>query len=157
MSAPPAALVLSIPNRIVELAAGMDRVEAFLQAWDVEPGDAAQVMIILDEVASNIIKAAWPGGGDHSFEVALRIEPGSGPGGGGGLAFELVATDDGVAFDPTGAAPPDLDLDLDDRVPGGLGLFMVGEMSDSLDYARLDGRNRLHVTKRLQRVVGQRV
>ncbi len=149
MAAPPATLRLVIPNRIEDLAAGMDAAEAFLAAWSVDPGDGAQVMIMLDEVASNIIKAAWPGGGAHEFTVELRMGP--------DLALELVAIDDGVAFDPTKAPPPDLDLSLDDREPGGLGLFMVGEMSDGMEYARVDGCNRLHVTKRLQRVAEQPV
>lgn len=150
MTAPPALLSLSIGNRIGELSAGMDQVEAFLGAWAVDPEDRAQVMIIMDEVGSNIIKGAWPGGGEHRFDVALRIEAGP-----GGLRLELLATDDGVAFDPTAAGAPDLELDLDEREPGGLGLFMVGEMSDSMEYARVDGRNRLQVTKRLQRAAEQ--
>ena len=61
-----------------------------------------------------------------------------------------MAIDDGIAFDPTKMPPPDLDLDIDDREPGGLGLFMVTEMSDSVEYARIDGHNHLTVTKRLQ-------
>jgi len=34
-------------------------------------------------------------------------------------------------------------------IAGGLGLFMVGEMSDTMAYSRVGGQNRLHVTKRL--------
>ena len=151
MATPPATLTLSIPNRIEALAAGMDEAEAFLAAWSVDPGDGAQVMIMLDEVASNVIKNAWPGGGEHSFTVELRMLP-DGAWAGGGLGFELLATDDGTAFDPTQAAPPDLELSLDDREPGGLGLFMVGEMSDRMEYSRAEGCNRLLVAKVLQRV-----
>ena len=143
--APSPTLVLSIQNRIEDLAAGMDAAEAFLAASAVGPDDHAQVMVILDEVASNIIKGAWPQGGEHSFQVELRIGPAA-------AARELVllAVDDGVEFDPTAAAPPDLGLDLDEREPGGLGLFMVSMMCDGLEYRRVGAQNRLTVTKRLQ-------
>ena len=137
-------LHLDIPNDPDGLTAALDAAEGFLQGWAVEAGDAAQVMIILDEVGSNIIRSAWPGGGAHLFQMELRMEAAA-----PGLEPHLVALDDGVAFDPTGSGPPDLDLDLDSREPGGLGLFMVGEMSDTMAYSRVGGQNRLHVTKRL--------
>jgi anti-sigma regulatory factor (Ser/Thr protein kinase) len=144
MTAPPPFLSLTIPNRIEALSGGMDAVEAYLAAWSVDPGDSAQVMMILDEIASNIIKCAWPDGGEHSFRIELHVAavPPA-------LALRLMATDDGIAFDPTQVAPPSLDLDLDEREPGGLGLFMVGQMSDFMEYRRLEGCNRLEVRKRL--------
>lgn len=144
MTPPPPSLRLSISNRIDALGAGLDEVEAWLAAWSADPGDRAQVMIIVDEIGSNIIGSAWPEGGDHSFQIELHVAPAD-----QALALRLLATDDGIAFDPTQAPPPTLDLDLDEREPGGLGLFMVGEMSDSMEYQRTEGRNRLQVTKRL--------
>jgi len=152
MTAPPASLALSLDNRIEALGAGADAVEDFLAAWAIDPGDRAQVLIILDEIGSNIINGAWPGGGDHRFSVELRIEP---AGDEGVLGFVLVATDDGIPFDPTKMPPPDIELSLDEREPGGLGLFMVGEMSDSVQYTRVNGHNRLEVTKRLAREPAQ--
>ncbi len=137
----PAVLTLSIPNRIADLAQCMDTAEAFLAAAAVDPGDSAQVMIMLDEIASNIIKAAWPPDEEHRLDVTLTIEPGG--------RLLLLASDDGAPFDPTQTDPPDLDTALDDRVVGGLGLFIVGEMSDSMEYTRVEGRNRLLVTKQM--------
>ncbi len=146
-AAPPSQwLRLSVANRIEMLSDSMDQVEAFLTSWNVEAGDRAQVMIILDEIASNIIHSAWPDGGLHHFHLALQIValPSA-------LSLVLTATDDGVAFDPTTTPPPDLTLDLDSREPGGLGLFMVGEMSDAVEYCRVGGCNQLQISKQLQR------
>lgn len=150
MAAPGPTLSLSVPNRIEDLTVRMDAVEAFLTAWAVAPDDLMQVMIILDEVASNIVKSAWPGGGEHSFLVELHIGPEP-----SGLDLLLRTTDDGVAFDPTGGEPPDLELSLEDREPGGLGLFMAKELSDGMTYHRTDGRNCLQITKRLHRAAEQ--
>jgi serine/threonine-protein kinase RsbW len=102
-------------------------------------------MVILDEVLSNIIRAAWPDGGAHAatLDLAIAHQP-------AGRTLVMQVMDDGIAFDPTQVPPPDLTLDLDDRVPGGLGLFMVREMSDHFDYLRKNDRNCLLIKKVLQ-------
>ena len=142
MTPRPDTLTLSIENRIESLSAGIDEAQAFLADRAVDPGDSAQVMIMLDELGSNIIKSAWPGGGEHRFAMELQLDE--------TRTMTLRVADDGVAFDPTDVTAPDLDACLEDRVVGGLGLFMVSEMSDTMEYSRVDGLNRLVLTKRLQ-------
>jgi anti-sigma regulatory factor (Ser/Thr protein kinase) len=146
MAAPASTLRLSASNRIEDLAVQIDAVAAFVTAWAVAPDDRAQVLIILDEIASNIVKNAWPAGGDHRFLIDLHISEAA-----QGLDLVMRTTDDGAMFDPTTAAAPDLDLSLEDREPGGLGLFMAREMSDAMHYSRPDGLNCLTILKHLRR------
>jgi anti-sigma regulatory factor (Ser/Thr protein kinase) len=48
---------------------------------------------------------------------------------------EVSLTDyDVERFDPTGAGPIDVDAPLDERTPGGLGLYLVLKMVDSIYY-----------------------
>lgn len=48
---------------------------------------------------------------------------------------EVSLTDyDVERFDPTGAGPIDVDAPLDERTPGGLGLYLVLKMVDSIHY-----------------------
>ena len=48
---------------------------------------------------------------------------------------EVRLTDyDVERFDPTGAGPIDVDAPLDERTPGGLGLYLVLKMVDSIHY-----------------------
>ncbi len=124
----------------------MDTAEGFLAAWRIDPADGAQVMIILDEIASNIIKAAWPQGGEHHFTVDMQLDGAVEP------VLTLLTIDDGMPFDPTQVAPPDLGLGLDQRELGGLGVLMVAKMSDSMTYSHMGGCNRLQITKRLRRL-----
>jgi anti-sigma regulatory factor (Ser/Thr protein kinase) len=57
--------------------------------------------------------------------------------------------DDGRPFDPTQAAPPDLSLSLAERPIGGLGIQLVREMMDHMEY-RYDGqRNCVRLRKRV--------
>lgn len=48
---------------------------------------------------------------------------------------EVSLTDyDVKRFDPTGAGPVDIDAPLGERTPGGLGLYLVLKMVDSIHY-----------------------
>ena len=137
-------LRMNIANRIDDLEPGLSTMETFLADQSIGPDDRAQMMIILDEIASNVIKAAWPTHEAHSFEIALMLDTTPSH-----RQIVLVCTDDGVAFDPTQMPPPDLDADIDEREIGGLGLFLVGELSESMQYCRIDGLNRLTVVKKI--------
>lgn len=51
------------------------------------------------------------------------------------LGLEVRLTDyDVERFDPTSVASVDIDAPLDERTPGGLGLYLVMKMVDSIHY-----------------------
>ena len=54
--------------------------------------------------------------------------------------------DNGAAFDPLSLAEPDVDADLDSRGVGGLGVFLVRELSSVCRYERKDGMNHVHLS-----------
>ncbi len=57
--------------------------------------------------------------------------------------MEIEVADQGIAFDPLTADPPDLTLDLPQRPVGGLGIFLLKSFASSLNYRRYLGWNRL--------------
>ena len=61
----------------------------------------------------------------------------------------ITLKDNALAFDPTQAPTPDVTLSAEDRKIGGLGLFLVSKMMDSVDYKRVDGVNRVTMQKHL--------
>ena len=65
----------------------------------------------------------------------------------GTLSMEIA--DNGIAFDPLQLPAPDLHAEIDDRPIGGLGIFLVRELMDSVTYRRDGDWNRLMVTKTL--------
>ena len=90
--------------------------------------------VILDEVASNIVKHS----GASGFEI--DIEPATAPD-----CVKLVFIDDGMAYDPLGHEDPDTTIPAAERPIGGLGILMVRKMSDSIHYGRAHNRNFLTV------------
>ena len=59
----------------------------------------------------------------------------------------MVIVDDARAFDSSLATDPDTESPLEERALGGLGLFLVQQMMDGVDYRRQDGRNIVTLTK----------
>lgn len=108
---------------------GLVASQAFLESVCDSPKPA----VVLDEIASNIVRCS----GASEFSLALDRA---------GDALTMVFSDGGIAFDPTkDAATPDVSAAIDDRGIGGLGIFMVKKMSKSVDYVRRDGKNVLTV------------
>jgi len=63
---------------------------------------------------------------------------------------EVSLTDfDVERFDPTLAADVDIDAPLSDRSPGGLGLYLVLKMADSIHYQYHDRTSKITFTNRV--------
>lgn len=56
--------------------------------------------------------------------------------------------DDGRPFDPSSAPAPRLDLPLEERPLGGLGVHLARRVTDAIEYRRQDDRNILRMRKR---------
>jgi serine/threonine-protein kinase RsbW len=61
----------------------------------------------------------------------------------------LELRDDGQPFDPLGAPAPDLESPMEERGLGGLGIHLVKELADDIQYRREAGFNFLLLRKRL--------
>jgi anti-sigma regulatory factor (Ser/Thr protein kinase) len=64
--------------------------------------------------------------------------------------IEVSLTDfDVERFDPTLAGDVDIDAPLAERTPGGLGLYLVLKMADSIHYAYHDRMSKITFTNRI--------
>jgi anti-sigma regulatory factor (Ser/Thr protein kinase) len=63
-------------------------------------------------------------------------------------AVSLEFRDQGEPFDPMAQTPPDLDVPLEERPIGGLGLTLVRALADEARYAREGPVNVLRLVKR---------
>ena len=95
--------------------------------------NANRLQIILDEMITNVINhGVAPVGETVEIDLVLVAKNGR-------LNVQLI--DNTQAFDPFSVAEPDLEVDLDDRAIGGLGIYLVRQLTDLFHYERVNGRN----------------
>lgn len=58
----------------------------------------------------------------------------------------LEISDNGLAFNPLEQKGPDLTAGLDERRPGGLGIFLVKQIAAEIRYERRDHKNHLRLS-----------
>ena len=93
--------------------------------------------LILEEALVNVIDYAYPKG--ESGEIELRILHDAA----GKIIFRI--SDSGTPFDPTLGGNADIQADIEERPIGGLGIFLIKNLSDNVSYSRVDGRNVLTI------------
>ena len=98
----------------------------------------SQIGIVVDEVIANVSAYAYnPRVGD----VTVRIKVDD--------CVTIEFEDGGVPYNPLNADDPDITLDADEREVGGLGIFMVKNIMDSVEYKRDGNKNILTIKKQL--------
>ena len=95
----------------------------------------------LDEALANVIAHAGPAARASPVELELVVRRN-----GGACAAELTLLYEGVPFDPSGHEPVSRPANLAEAQLGGLGLLMLRQFSDAIDYGRQAGRNQLRIT-----------
>jgi anti-sigma regulatory factor (Ser/Thr protein kinase) len=131
----------TIANRRADVAAFADVFEGFCVRHRVATVVLRAFQVAFDELLTNIVDYAHADDADHPIEVALRLD-------GERLVAEVV--DSGAPFDPLqDSATPDIELEIDDRPVGGLGIHLVRTLMDEVSYRRDGERNRLLLAKRL--------
>jgi anti-sigma regulatory factor (Ser/Thr protein kinase) len=111
------------------------------------PAEVLQdLSIALDEVVTNIVSYAYVDEESHDITIHCEIRDGN---------LETTIEDDGVAYDPLRAPPPDLDAPIATRRVGGLGVYFVKKLMKSVSYERVEGRNRLTLKQDLEKPAGE--
>ena len=94
----------------------------------VVPKVANKVSIAVDEIYSNIINYS----GAELATISYEIKDGR---------LYITLTDDGIPYNPLEAEEPDITLSAEERKIGGLGIFMVKKMTESMEYTYEDDKN----------------
>jgi anti-sigma regulatory factor (Ser/Thr protein kinase) len=131
---------LRVPNRIEELPAVSETVEALGQEEDWAPDVSYAIVLALEEVATNVVRHG--GGEEGTSEIEIEVISTD-------EEVRVEVRDSGKPFDPFHDAPePDIDAALEDRTIGGLGVHFVRVLMDEASYRREDGRNHVTMVKR---------
>ena len=103
-------------------------------------GVCMQLNLAIEEAVFNVMKYAYPPEVNGTVSIDATISD-------KGLKF--VISDNGIPFDPTAKAEVDTSLSAEERGIGGLGIHLIRQIMDSINYEYIDGRNILTLLKKI--------
>lgn len=125
-------LEISLVNDLKEIARVAEQIDEFCTSQDITSEVAYAINLALDEILTNTISYGYDDDEPHRIEIRVSLEA---------EALVIVIVDDSAAFDLSNAPTPDIGVSLEERPLGGLGLFLVHQMMDSVEYRREEERN----------------
>ena len=129
---------LILHNDIQQIPQLADFVETIAAEKNLDQGLVLNLNLALEEAVTNVILYAYPQGTDGLVDIEAILHPSS---------LEFIISDSGKPFDPTKAPMPDTSLGIHDRPIGGLGIYMVKTIMDTVQYERIGEKNILTMTK----------
>jgi anti-sigma regulatory factor (Ser/Thr protein kinase) len=131
---------LVIKNDISEISKLAIFIDELSEELDLTPELNFNLNLVLEEAVSNVILYAY--GKEEQKEISLVAQSCD-----NNLVF--VLTDSGTEFDPTKVPDADITLSAEEREIGGLGIFLIRQIMNTVEYQRIDGKNVLTMRKQL--------
>lgn len=126
---------ITLPARTEQLGACFAFLHEGSQLAQFGIEDAARLDLLIEELFMNVARHAYPPGREGSVELAWAVpRPGE---------LHFTISDWGEHFNPLDRSPHDFSHSLAERPLGGMGIFLIKTIADSLEYEWKEGRNLL--------------
>lgn len=122
---------------VPQLAAFVDEV---CKTLEFDASTTMKMNLAMEEAVVNVMNYAFPSGMHGEVHIEAQVND---------QRLKFVITDAGAPFDPTARKDVDTTLPLEKRPVGGLGIHLVRQIMDSINYERVDGKNVLTLRKKL--------
>lgn len=132
---------LILQNEVAEISKLAIFIEELSEEFGLSPELVFNLNLVLEEAVSNVILYAYPKEEHQTISLIARKKDNQ-------LIF--VLTDSGKEFDPTQAPDADITLSAEDRPIGGLGIFLIRQIMNTVEYQRIEGKNVLTLGKELE-------
>lgn len=133
--------VLLVENQLDELTKVQVFLEELGEEWEINIPLVFSLNLVLEEALTNVISYGFNDGNKHIIEISFEKT---------GDELLITIIDDGHAYDPTLKTDPDLTLSVEERPIGGLGIFLIKKIMDKVEYQRINNKNNLILTKKLE-------
>lgn len=123
----------------------IDKAVSFLNAeldnLKCDPAIKTKIDVAVDEIFSNIANYAYK---PVEGKVTIKFDETD-----DGKQVEIMFIDSGKPYDPLKKQDPNINLSLDEREAGGLGIYIVKKSMDKVFYEYKDNKNILTLVKKL--------
>ncbi len=131
---------LVITNEVSEIAKIVPFIEELAEQFSLPTELIFNLNLVLEEALTNVILYAYS---EKGQDIYLSVEKKDNI-----LIFTL--TDKGEEFDPTKTEDPDVTLEAEERPIGGLGIFLIKNIMDEVEYQRIEGQNVFTLKKKVE-------
>ncbi|OPX64611.1 ATP-binding protein [Methanoregula sp. PtaB.Bin085] len=129
---------ITIGSEVGEIPGVSARLEEAMREYGFSPEDILDTQLAVEEVITNIIVHGYRSPG-NTIHLTCRFT--------GDMAV-ITVMDSAPRFDPLSLPEPELDGNIDDRKIGGLGIYLVRQVMDSLSYTYENDKNILTLQKK---------
>ena len=131
---------ITLPNDVHQLPQLADFVNGVCEDMGFDTSTTMQMNLAIEEAVVNVMNYAYPPGTKGDVQIEAQAND---------LRLKFIISDYGTPFDPTAKEVVDTTLSVEERPIGGLGIHLVRQLMDSINYERLDGQNILTLRKNL--------
>ncbi len=103
--------------------------------------EVSEITLAVDEACTNVIKHAYKENPEAEFEIKIIAS---------GAEFEIVIRDWGHGFDPEKVPVPNIKEKVKRHKAGGLGIFMMRKLMDTVEYHGENSVNEVRLVRYLK-------
>jgi len=106
-------------------------IEMSLKELDIQDEHYGHICVSLDEAVTNVIMYAYPHKKENIKIAIKKLKD----------RVSIKIIDSGAPFNPLDHPTPDVSVKIEDRLVGGLGIHLMRNMMDELNYHRIGDKN----------------
>ena len=129
---------ITLKNDVKEVEKLGSFVKQVAESLSLDKSLTGRLRLAVEETVVNVMEYAYPQG--TTGDVNIRATSNS-------RRLKFIISDSGIPFNPTEVTAADTTLSAEERPIGGLGILLVRELMDSINYERINGQNVLTLTK----------
>ena len=131
---------LILPNDIETIPQLNEFIDSVAEEMALDMSLTMSLNLAMEEAVVNVMDYAYPEGQQGNVEIEAMTD---------GEWLTFVISDSGVPFDPTTKEDADTTLSAEECPIGGLGIFLVRQLMDVIQYQRDGDKNVLTLRKKL--------
>ena len=132
---------LALKNDVKEVTRFSSFIKSVIEKLGIEKSLGRQLRLAIEEAVVNVISYAYPANTEGSITVKIASD---------GNTLHCQIIDAGIPFDPTAKEKADTTQLAENRQVGGLGILLIRELMDSINYERVDEQNVLTLMKKIK-------
>lgn len=129
-------IYISFNNSITEFNYSLQKIISYFETGNYSEELKFNIQLCIDELVTNIINYGYPDEAEGKIEIYIDITSDK---------IIIKIFDDAIAYNPLDAPEPALDAPIESRKIGGLGVFLVKNLTQNQFYERINNKNHFQI------------